>query len=238
MENTMNKTAFIRTTLTGMGTLCLLYFVAAQPVPQTAAPQEQPTNAQTWQAEGQLLESCTCNVPCPCNFGQPPSHGSCNALFVYRLDHAHYGPIVLDGLSFGGCDGPKSAVGYLDSRATLQQQAALKQLAEAVFAKGGPWSGRRKWIIAPIVTEITPHLFRIQLGDAGGFQAQVLIGRDGKNPIVVENNVTWPVMRFTKGKATQMSYHDTFGNQMQYQNVNANLGHFALEGAVSQRPGH
>src|SRR5579875_2990895 len=221
MENTMNKTAFIRTTLTGMGTLCLLYFVAAQPVPQTAAPKEQPTNAQTWQAEGQLLESCTCNVPCPCNFGQPPSHGSCNALFVYRLAHAHYGP--------------KSAVGYLDSRATSEQQAALKQLAKAVFAKGGPWSGRRKWISVPITTEITPHLFRVQLGDAGGFQAQILIGRDGKNPIVVENNVTWPVMRFTKGKTTQMSYHDIFGNQMQYQNVNANLGHFTLEGAVSQK---
>lgn len=232
----MDKTAFMRITLTGTSMLFLIYFVAAQPIPQTLSSKELSSNVQTWQAEGQLLESCTCNVPCPCNFGQPPSHNSCNALFVYRLDHAHYGPIVLDGLSFGGCDGPKSAVGYLDSRATPEQQAALKQLAEAVFAKGGPWAGQRKWIIASITTEITPRLFRIQFGEAGGFQAQILIGRDGKNPIVVENNTTWPVMRFAKGKTTQMSYRDTLGNQMQYQNVNANLGHFVLEGSISQKP--
>lgn len=222
-------------------TVCFLLGTAGLERAPLAMPLQTPSKSvpapNSWHAQGKLLESCTCNVPCPCNFGQPPSHSFCNALFIYQLEQAQYSGVVLDGLCFGGCDGPKAAIGFLDERATPTQREALLHLAEAVFAKGGPDQGKRQWLFLPIKTQIGPTHFQIQIGRWGGFQAQVLLGADRKNPIVVENNVTWPVFRFIKGKA-DILYSDSYSNHMNYRNVNANIGDFHLLGAIAPSTNH
>ena len=73
--------------------------------PAVAAPPA--TNASTWSASGTLLESCTCAVPCTCNFGEGPSpHPYCHAVFAYRLEKASWNGTDLSGLIIGGADGP------------------------------------------------------------------------------------------------------------------------------------
>src|SRR5262245_21557244 len=40
---------------------------------------------------GALSEACTCNVPCPCNFGQGPSpHNYCHAVYAYGIKEGSY----------------------------------------------------------------------------------------------------------------------------------------------------
>jgi hypothetical protein len=191
--------------------------------PQTPQPVKS-----TWSATGTLLEACSCSVPCPCNFGQGPSGDSCHTVYAYRLKKAHFGDVTLDGLIFGGGEADKGVVGFLDAHATAAQRPALEKLALAVFGQGGASSGPRKFETLPITAASDGAQFRVVFGDRGGFDADVLFGRDRKRPIVVENNTTWPVERFIKGKTTRFVYQDGLGNKLQLDGVNANLGEFSL----------
>ena len=190
-----------------------------------------------WTAKGTLFEACSCSVPCPCNFGQPPTRGFCHTVYAYRLKSARYEGVTLDGLVFGGGEGTAGAMGFVDARATPSQRPALEKLALAVFGKGGASGGARKFTLARVEASDTPGQFHLNLGDAGGFTADVLIGADGKNPIIVENNTTWPVRRFIKGKTTRFDYKDTLGNNLHFDGVNANLGEFNLSGSMAGMTG-
>lgn len=205
--------------LLGWGLLCGAQSGAAKPA------------VSLWQATGTLMEVCSCRVPCPCNFGQGPSNDYCHTVYVYRLKTARYDGIKLDGLMFGGGEADKGVMGYLDVRAAPAQRAALEKLALAVFGKGGASSGKRAFTWTRMAAESDSRQFRIRFGDTASVAADMLIGRDGKSPIVVENNVTWPVHRFLKAKTTRFDYKDSLGNALHYNGVNANLGEFDLSSA-------
>jgi hypothetical protein len=193
-------------------------------------PQASVEPATKWEASGTLLEACSCSVPCPCNFGQGPTGGSCHTVYAYRLKTARFGGATLDGLAFGGGEADRGAMGFLDSRATPEQRAALEKLALAVFAKGGASGGPRKFETVKIVATDDAKRFHAAFGERGGFDADILFGRDRTHPIVVENNTTWPVARFVKGKTTRFEYQDGLGNRLRLDGVNANIGEFHLSG--------
>ena len=185
-----------------------------------------------WEAAGTLLEACSCGVPCPCNFGQSPSNDYCHTVYAYRLKSGHYLGVKLDGLIFGGGEADKGVMGFLDSRATAEQKPALEKLAQVVFSQGGASAGPRRFETARITaTDNASHL-RVEFGESGGFDADILFGRDRKRPIIVENNTTWPVPRFVKAKTTHFAYQDSTGNRLRLDGVNANIGEFRLAGDV------
>ena len=39
-----------------------------------------------WAVERLYVEACQCSVPCPFNFGQKPTHGSCDHTSVYQIE--------------------------------------------------------------------------------------------------------------------------------------------------------
>src|SRR6516165_161192 len=43
-----------------------------------------------WTVEGLYVEACQCSIPCPCNFGQKPTHGSCDNTSVYQIEKGNY----------------------------------------------------------------------------------------------------------------------------------------------------
>jgi len=159
--------------------------------------------------------------------------GYCHTVYAYRLKKATYNGVTLDGLVFGGGEADKGAMGYLDLRATPAQAKALEELAKAVFAKGGASGGTRKFVPTQITTSQTKQNFSVKFGESGGFAADLILGADRKTPIIVENNVTWPVKRFSKGKTTAFRYHDNVGNRIEVNGVNANLGEFSLSGGTA-----
>ena len=191
------------------------------------------SQAGTWSATGTLLESCTCAVPCTCNFGEGPSPNHfCHAVFAYRLDRAQWDGVDLSGLVVAGADGPKGSAGFIDTRASAAQRPALEKMAKAIFAQGGPSGAARKWIPVAITHEVKDRDLTLKIGTLGGFTAKTILGRDGKTPIVVENNAVWPIARSVKGKS-QLNFKDTAAGTVTGEDVNANYGAFEFKGTTS-----
>jgi len=218
---THNRRQFLLTGLAGL-TLAVCGTVAAQD-----------NGAGKWSATGTLLEACTCAVPCTCNFGEGPSPEMyCHAVFAYRLDKANYDGIDLSGLILGGADGEKGGLGFLDDRATPPQRLALEKLARKIFAQGGPAGGSRRFIPVKITHEVKENNLRLAIAEGGGFAAKVLIGGDGKTPIVVENNTVWPIPRAIKGKTQTFTFKNPATGTIGGDGRNANYGKFTLSGSL------
>ena len=91
------------------------------------------TTATSWRMRGDILENCSCNVTCPCNFGGDPSLGYCEATLSYRIQDGNYGNTRLDGLNLvlylrmpgKVFDGNWTLGVYLDQRANQEQVEAL-----------------------------------------------------------------------------------------------------------------
>lgn len=91
-----------------------------------------------WRLTGDWFDVCKCNIPCPCYFAQPPTHGDCEGTMVWHIREGRYGDVVLDGLNvlaLGAFRGnvwageSKAAIGvFFDERADERQQEALKMI--------------------------------------------------------------------------------------------------------------
>ena len=99
-----------------------------------------------WHLTGDWFDICSCNIPCPCEFAQPPTNNVCQGLLVWHIRDGHYGSLRLDGLSLlalGTFEGniwvedTKVRMGlFIDERADAQQREAL----QTIFAgKAGGW---------------------------------------------------------------------------------------------------
>ena len=99
-----------------------------------------------WHVAGDRFDVCSCDIPCPCEFAQPPTNNHCEGVLAYHIREGHYGDVRLDGLSvlgLGAFDGnlwagdAKLAMGiYLDDRADDTQREAL----QAIFGgQAGGW---------------------------------------------------------------------------------------------------
>lgn len=191
-----------------------------------AAPAASPAR---WVIQGEMDEACTCQVPCGCNFHQGPSpHHYCWSLASFQIEKGHYGGVNLSGLRLVRAHGGAGIVWYIDSRASASQADALHAIATHVT--GEAWAAkspkRLHFETAQIDQESAWNAFSIKIGDQGGFNARVLTGGDGKNPIVVENMTAWNVKHDIKGETTRLQYKDSFGNQFDLTNTNANQGKF------------
>jgi Protein of unknown function (DUF1326) len=177
-----------------------------------------------WEMAGQLSEACSCSVPCTCNFRQGPSpHHYCWTVFALDIEHGHYGKVQLDGLHLVGAHGKKSQVWYIDQRANPEQVAALKAITLDL-----QWHPRNPvyWEVARISQRVGDKDHEVEVDGRGGFNANYIIGLDGKTPIVLENNPSWNIQHGIKAKAERLEYHDQHGNKFKFAGVNSNEGHF------------
>lgn len=181
--------------------------------------------AEHWAIKGELSEACTCQVPCGCNFRQGPSpHHYCWSLASFHILHGHYGGVALSGLHLVRAHGNVSTAWYVDERATPSQAAALAAIASHITRREGRSEVQIKKAL--ITQTIGNRTFEIRIGNYGGFDADKIIGMDGKNPIVVENMTAWNVSHDIKGKTDWLRYHDPSGNQFDFRGTNANQGSF------------
>lgn len=89
-----------------------------------------------WHIAGDWFDVCSCNIPCPCEFAQPPTNNACSGVLAYHIREGNYGDVRLDGLnylatgSFEGnlWTGPTNIkMGFfIDERANEQQREALQ----------------------------------------------------------------------------------------------------------------
>lgn len=91
-----------------------------------------------WHIVGDWFDNCSCAIPCPCTFAQPPDNGYCESVLFWHIRRGHYGDVPLDGLSFirvGKWEGDlwagraKGAAGiFIDERADVRQGEALPMI--------------------------------------------------------------------------------------------------------------
>jgi hypothetical protein len=205
----------VRRFLLCVATLGFAFAAAALP-----AAEKSTTAAEHWEIRGALSEVCTCAVPCTCNFGEGPSpHHYCRTMFSLGIEKGHYGDVKLDGLHLAGVRGNKAKVWYVDARANTEQAAALRAIANHILKSDHVETAA----IEQRVGDTGNHL---KIGDRGEFEADYVIGLDGKTPVVVENNTTWNIPRSIKGKTKYVRYKDQFGNKMEFSGTNSNQGKF------------
>jgi len=204
-----------RRTSWGAAILCLAFSVAL-----LQAADKPTTDAVHWEIQGDLSEVCTCAVPCTCNFGEGASpHHYCRSMFSLAVEKGHYGDLKLDGLHLAGVHGNKSKVWFVDAKANPEQAAALRSIADRIM--------KSEHVETVAITQrVSDTGNQLKIGEQGGFEADYIIGMDGKTPIVVENNTSWNIPRSIKGKTKYVRYKDQYGNKLDFKNSNSNEGKF------------
>lgn len=110
-----------------------------------------------WWMKGDWFDLCSCNVPCPCGFAQPPTDNRCEGIMAYRIREGAYGDIGLEELNvivivtFEGNawagENPASIGIFIDERADENQREVL----QTVFSgEAGGWMG----VFAELVGEV------------------------------------------------------------------------------------
>ena len=110
-----------------------------------------------WRIAGDWIDVCSCNVPCPCTFAQPPTGRVCDVIFGYKIESGHFGETNMGGLNvviiagFTGSiwHGDKLDAGvFFDAAANPAQRRAL----ELIFT--GQAGGWMKQFIPPILRNL------------------------------------------------------------------------------------
>ena len=91
------------------------------------------TTTKTYEIEGQILEACSCNTPCPCWIGEDPDGGSCDSFVAYHVERGEIQGLDVSGLTLvkivyipgNVLAGNWRAVTYVDAKGTTEQQQAL-----------------------------------------------------------------------------------------------------------------
>lgn len=91
-----------------------------------------------WRVLGEWFDVCKCNIPCPCEFAQPPTFGDCDGVLAYHIRQGHYGEISLNGLNALGLGSFKGNIWagetkvnlgfFFDERADEQQRDAMQMI--------------------------------------------------------------------------------------------------------------
>jgi hypothetical protein len=127
-----------------------------------------------WNVKGQLVESCSCNMFCPCWFGVQDlmimDQGWCSGLLGIRIREGSADGLSLDGrtvmigIDFPGptlFDADATARVFIDDGADADQQRELEPIMQG--SKGGPMEN-----IAPLVSTWLPtRTAQIEVDDAG-----------------------------------------------------------------------
>ncbi len=121
------------------------------------------TTTTSWQMQGDIMEMCSCNTVCPCNYGGDPSDLPCEAVLCFRIDQGNYGGTELGGLSVvlyvqipgKPFEGNWTLGVYLDQQASQTQAEAIGNILSG--QAGGwfePFSGLIGTAIPPKVVPI------------------------------------------------------------------------------------
>ena len=122
------------------------------------------TTTTSWQMQGDIMEMCSCNTVCPCNYGGDPSDLPCDAVLCFRIDQGNYGGTELAGLNIvlyvqipgKPFEGNWTLGVYLDQQASPTQAEAIGNILSG--QAGGwfePFSGLIGTAIPPKVVPIT-----------------------------------------------------------------------------------
>ena len=138
--------------------------------------------AQEWSVAADVAESCSCEVSCPCNFGQPTA-SRCDGSRLIAIDEGHYGGVDLSGVTFiVTFEMREWSKIYVDDRISDVQMEALEQLLPMAF--GGFHRGMRSLQRVALTIERTEDMVRFSVPEST-VEIQLMRGIDGQ-PITID----------------------------------------------------
>ena len=57
------------------------------------------TDVTSWSLRGDVMEACSCDTTCPCNFNSNPTRLPCEAVLSWHIREGSYGETRLDDLN-------------------------------------------------------------------------------------------------------------------------------------------
>lgn len=217
-----------------------------------ACSMEQAEAKPTWEVEGHWAEACQCDVVCPCLYGKPASHGTCNNSQVFQFDKGRYEDMVLDGfyvvLSGSIPESPEEGDAhvmsfsrvYVDERANEQQRQALVEIARALQGNllaqppGQALAADQAVETVPIEANLTLASADATIPDVLDFHTERLMKPESEEPWELTDavmKVDWMPQMYV-GKSTNYKY--TGAREWEYSDRNALFGRFK---ANSDMPG-
>jgi hypothetical protein len=177
--------------------------------------------------KGDFLDSCSCEVACPCNFNSIPTNNHCTGIVAVHVRDGKYGDTKLDGLNIvlvadlgGGIvwNGGWTAGVILDEKANPSQREAL-QIIMTGKAGGAPAmiASLIKNMLgleyAPISFYSNKDGWGVSVGDKVSVQTDTVKDANGNiTQIVNAPNLETGTGPITSGKA-RMSKINAFGFQ-------------------------
>ena len=151
-----------------------------------------------WRLTGQLIETCSCNMFCPCWFTVQElmimDQGWCASAIVFRAREGQSGDVALNGrtvvlaVDFPGptlFDGNATARLYIDDGASADQRRELEAICSG--QKGGPMAVVgglvSKWLparSAKIDVSDKGDTISVTVGDAGRVESRLLRDPQGQ----------------------------------------------------------
>ena len=140
-------------------------------------------NSETWKVTANVAEACTCEIPCPCNFGRPTKE-LCQGSRLIQITDGHIGDMNLAGISFlvTFTMGDWAKV-YVDDQLSEQQRLAFDAIYSTAFA-GFKKIARTVEYVA-ISIEKDEQMMRFSAPDSE-VEIAMMLGLD-KGPITVSN---------------------------------------------------
>jgi hypothetical protein len=153
-----------------------------------------------WRLVGDWFDVCSCDIPCPCEFAQPPTNNHCEGVLDYRIGEGHYGDVRLDGLNVlavAAFDGNLWAgdadlvMGiFIDERGDERQREALQMI---FGGQAGGWPAT----LAELIGEVRGIEFaRIEVEVAGdhaaGGRVRLLLEPDRQVEQAYPVRLEWP----------------------------------------------
>jgi hypothetical protein len=134
-----------------------------------------------WRLVGDWFDLCSCDIPCPCEFAQPPTNNQCNGVLAWHVREGQYGDVPLAGLTLvavGSFEGNiwtgesrNMSMGfYIDERADDRQRDAL----QVIFGgEAGGWPAGFAALIQEVRgIEFAPIQFELD-GDLASWRVEV-----------------------------------------------------------------
>jgi hypothetical protein len=157
-------------------------FAFAIGAPLVMPPRAAAAPGDAWAVKANIAESCSCPVPCPCNFGMPTDK-RCDGSRLIQMTKGHFGGVDLSGVSFVVTFymGNWAKI-YVDNRITDAQFAAFEKLLPAAFA--GFHRQMRSLQRVPLQVSRTETVVKFSVPESA-VEMEVMKGLNGK-PITVD----------------------------------------------------
>lgn len=192
--------------------------------------------SESWQLDGEYLESCNCELLCPCLLvkGSKPTEGHCDVIFGFHIKSGKYGNTDLSGLNAVTVvytpgimtEGNWTLGAYVDERANDAQRAALEKIFTA--QAGGPISRFDPLIARRLPASSAAISFasegktrRVSIKNVTEVTVQGVAGANGEQ-VWLDNVLHFASTRLAAAKGTSSHFKD---QGLSFENTGRN-GHF------------